>query len=87
MIHTGDPLGVYRLPLESQLEILGLRWYEHEEHEEAAAGASHVRTQQQLEPVDLVDPDPEHGQSLPRPQWLVAVSSEARERSDRFRVA
>ncbi len=79
----GDPLGLYRLPRESQLVALGLAWFEHEQRHEAPV----VRTAQARDPLPLVDPDPELGRTLSRPSWLVAVSSEARERGDRFRVS
>jgi hypothetical protein len=89
-MHLGDPLGVYRLPRESQLAILALRWHGHEQLEAAADSSRdlvELKTRQAVEPVPLENPDPEFGRTLPRPAWLQAVSSEARERADRFRVA
>ena len=82
----GDPLALYKLPRESQLLALGLRWLEVEDRE-AAAGRPLIRTRQAVEPLPLGDPDPEHGRTLSRPLWLQAVSAEARERADRFRVS
>jgi hypothetical protein len=77
----GDPLALYRCSKEAQLAVLGLRWFEHEQRTRPE------RKTPAPPPVAQQDPDPNHGRTLPRPPWLQAVNSEARERADRFRVA
>jgi hypothetical protein len=75
MKHTGDPLGLYRLPRDSQVAILSLY---------APPPRVDVPVEDDLE---FGDPDPEFGRTLSRLPYMQAANTEARERSDRFRVA
>jgi hypothetical protein len=97
----GDPLGVYRLPRESQVVVLG--YLEHVEYphgrptgtqseiEAAAIASGFLRIDAPRQPAPVsADPwlaDPERGRRLPRERGVVAVNKDARERADRFRAA
>lgn len=98
-----DPLAVYRLPRESQVEILALL---------QADNPGQVEDQEDLEgeeleasdyfrigrrppastvtddgPREYDNPDPDQGARLPRDPGVQAVNTDARRRHDRFRVA
>ena len=92
----GDPLALYRMPRESQIAALGFLQYQAEPAEVAeleADGFVRVGTRDEQLALEADgareygNPDPTQGARMPRPIGVVAVSSEARERADRFRVA
>jgi len=76
-----DPHGVYRLPRAAQVELLGWMSARASPGKRSPAGvvASSGR--------EYHNPDPEQGRSMARPSYLVAVSTEAKTRGDRFRVS
>jgi hypothetical protein len=93
---AGDPLALYRMPRASQVATLAyLRYQAQPEPVAELDGAGFVRVgtaDDLLEldpgaPRDYHNPDPTQGARMPRPVGVQAVSAEARERADRFRVA
>ena len=92
----GDPLALYRMPRDAQLAVLGLFQYE-------ANPVLEARPEVEIEgyvrvgvrsPAPLVEgprrydnPDPEIGGRLVPDPGHMAISRDARERSNRFRVA
>ena len=94
----GDPLALYRMPRESQIVALGyLQWQADPDPVANVAeldvdgfvrvGGREAASDHEVDGSRVWDnPDPTQGARMARPRGVVAVSSEARQRADRFRV-
>lgn len=79
-----DPLAVYRLSRDSQIEILGFL----QSRNEPAIDELDPRRQLRAgDDREYHNADPTQGRGMHRPRGVVSVSTEAKERHDRFRVA